>query len=79
MADISCKLTIENGPPRLMYKLVELKQFTGLSTDFWRQRHRSGQLKTRYAEGCVVVLAEDLAAYLNQLPAEREVSSDASE
>jgi hypothetical protein len=68
-------VVIDNGPPRLCYKLRELKNFTGLSTDWWRQRHRNGDLKTRYAAGSVVVLASDLAEYLNGLSEKRQNES----
>jgi hypothetical protein len=53
---------------RKSYKLVELPDVTGLSLNFWRARHYKGELRTRYAEGAVVVLTEDLHAYLNSLP-----------
>jgi hypothetical protein len=62
---------IQEDNKRLSYKLVEVPGITGLSRTFWRNEHYAGRLRTKYANGAVIVLAADLKAYLENLPEEK--------
>ncbi len=55
----------QNVTQRLSWRLTELPAVTGLSLAFWRKVARMGGLPVRKVQGAVIVLDDDLRAYLS--------------
>ncbi len=62
----------EPGVPRVAYSLQAAAEECGVSTQFLRAYVRRGDLVVHYAGSRMLILAEDLRAWVGQLPTDRE-------